>query len=92
MPHRRAVFRACRRGGKASDHPLKTAFLGYAMKALFIGKSRVNEVELLDHFLDEDFLRLMGEYKILESHIIYFSAGESKIKEILVKKDPSYSV
>ncbi len=62
------------------------------MKTIFIGKSRVSEIDLLDHQLDEDFVQLMSEYKILESHIIYFSAGESKIKEILVKKEPSYSV
>jgi len=27
----------------------------------------------------------------MESHIIYFSAGESKIKEILIKKEPTFS-
>jgi Leu/Phe-tRNA-protein transferase len=62
------------------------------MKAIFIEKSRVNEIDLIDCHFDNEFLKLMGEFKILESHIIYFSAGDSKIKEILVKKDPSYSV
>ncbi len=62
------------------------------MKAIFINKARLREVDLLEYGLDDDFLKLMSEYKILESHIIYFSAGDSKIKEILVKKDPSFSV
>ncbi|HDP79625.1 MAG TPA: hypothetical protein ENN21_02140 [Spirochaetes bacterium] len=62
------------------------------MKAIFIGKARVSELDLLDQQIDQDFLKLMSEFKIMESHIIYFSAGESKIKEILVKKEPSYSV
>jgi hypothetical protein len=62
------------------------------MKAIFINQARLREVDLLEYGLDDDFLKLMSEYKILESHIIYFSAGDSKIKEILVKKDPSFSV
>ncbi len=62
------------------------------MKAIFIEKSRVNEIDLMDCNFDDEFLKLMSEYKILESHVIYFSAGDSKIKEILVKKEPSYSV
>ncbi|MBP7603454.1 MAG: hypothetical protein KBA15_05970 [Spirochaetes bacterium] len=62
------------------------------MKALFIGQTRVREIDLLEHGFDEEFLKLMSEFKILESHVIYFSAGDSKIKEILVKKEPSYSV
>jgi hypothetical protein len=62
------------------------------MKTLFIERARVKDIDLVESKFDEEFFRLMSEYKILESHIIYFSAGESKIKEILVKKDPSYSV
>ncbi len=62
------------------------------MKAIFISKNRLREIDLLDISFDDEFFKLMSEYKILESHIIYFSAGESKIKEILVKKDPTYSL
>lgn len=62
------------------------------MKAIFIGENRMREIELVDFNFDNEFLKLMSEFKILESHIIYFSAGDSKIKEILVKKDPSYSL
>jgi hypothetical protein len=39
-----------------------------------------------------DTISTMNDVKILESHIVYFSAGESKIKEVLVKRDPSYSI
>jgi hypothetical protein len=62
------------------------------MKAIFISKYKMKEIDLLEIPFDDEFLKLMSEYKILESHIVYFSAGESKIKEILVKKDPTYSV
>lgn len=62
------------------------------MKAIFIGNKKFREVELLDLRRDEEFLRIMSEYTLMESHVIYFSAGESKIKEILIKKDPTFSV
>ncbi len=42
------------------------------MKALFIGQTRVREIDLLEHGFDEEFLKLMSEFKILESHIIIF--------------------
>ncbi len=61
------------------------------MKAIFINKTKLHEIDLVDIF-DEDYLNLMSEYKILESNIIYFSAGESKIKEILLKKEPTFSL
>jgi len=62
------------------------------MKAIFIGNRKLREIDLLDPRLDEDIYVIMNEYSLMESHIIYFSAGESKIKEIMIKKDPSYSV
>ena len=63
------------------------------MKAIFIGvgSSRVSSLDLFDMKIDEEFNRVISEYKILESHVVYFSAGDSKIKEILIKKDPSFS-
>jgi len=62
------------------------------MKAIYIGNKKLREIDLLDPQLDEEFFAVMNEYSLMESHIIYFSAGESKIKEILIKKDPTYSV
>ena len=62
------------------------------MKAIFIEKNKFREIELIDSNFKDEFIKLINEFKILESHIIYFSAGDSKIKEILVKKDPSFSV
>jgi hypothetical protein len=61
------------------------------MKTVFISPQNIREMEIAEHLIDEDFLKLMSEYKILESHVVYFSAGESKIKEILVKKEPTYA-
>lgn len=61
------------------------------MKAIFIGKNKLREIDLMDLNIDDDYFKLLSEYKILESHVIYFSAGESKIKEILVRKEPTYS-
>ncbi len=62
------------------------------MKAIFIGNRKLREIDLLDPQLDEEFYIIMNEYSLMESHIIYFSAGESKIKEIMIKKEPTYSV
>ncbi|MCX7679576.1 MAG: hypothetical protein N2316_10205 [Spirochaetes bacterium] len=61
------------------------------MKTVFIDPQRIREIEIAEYLIDEDFRKLMNEYKVLESHIVYFSAGESKIKEILVKKTPTYA-
>ncbi|TFH43865.1 MAG: hypothetical protein E4G96_00060 [Chrysiogenales bacterium] len=61
------------------------------MKAIYIGNKKFREIDLLDLKRDEDYLRLINEYSLMESPIVYFSAGESKIKEILIKKDPSFS-
>ena len=61
------------------------------MKAIFIGKNKLREIDLMDLNIDDIYFKLLSEYKILESHVIYFSAGESKIKEILVRKEPTYS-
>jgi hypothetical protein len=61
------------------------------MKAIFIGNKKFREIELLDLRRDEDFIQLMDEYTLMESPIVYFSAGDSKIKEIMIKKDPTFS-
>lgn len=62
------------------------------MKAIFIGNRKLREIDLLDPLLDEEIYVIMNEYSLMESHIIYFSAGESKIKEIMIQKEPTYSV
>lgn len=62
------------------------------MKTIFIEKHKLREIDLLENSFEYEFIKLLSEFQILESHIIYFSAGDSKIKEILVKKDPSFSV
>ena len=62
------------------------------MKTIYIGNKKLSEMDLIDPKLDEEFFAVMNEYSLMESHIIYFSAGESKIKEILIKKDPTYSI
>jgi len=62
------------------------------MKAIFIGNKKLREIDILDPSLDEELFIMMNEFSLMESHVIYFSAGESKIKEILIKKEPTYSV
>jgi len=61
------------------------------MKAIFIGNEKFHEIDLLELNRDCDFITLLNEYSIMESHVIYFSAGEAKIKEILINKNPIYS-
>jgi len=65
---------------------------GTTMKAIYIGNKKLREIDLLDPKLDEELFVIMNEYSLMESHVIYFSAGDSKIKEILIKKDPTFSV
>jgi hypothetical protein len=62
------------------------------MKAIFIGHKKLKEIDLMDQVNDEDFFILLNEFKIMESNVIYFSAGDAKIKDILICKDPSYSI
>lgn len=62
------------------------------MKAIFIGNKKLREIDILDPSLDEELFVMMNEFSLMESHVIYFSAGESKIKEILIRKEPAYSV
>ncbi|HOO71828.1 MAG TPA: hypothetical protein PK926_08695 [Spirochaetota bacterium] len=61
------------------------------MKAIFIGNQKFREIDLLELRKEEDVILLMDEFALMESHVIYFSAGDSKIKEILIKKEPTYS-
>ena len=65
---------------------------GNSMKAIFIGNRKLREIDLLDSCLDEEISLIMKEFSLMESHIIYFSAGDAKIKEIMIKKDPTWSV
>ncbi len=59
------------------------------MKTIFISSDSLGSHDLTR---DEDFLILLNEYNIMESPVIYFSAGDAKIKEIMIKKDPTFSV
>jgi len=70
---------------------LKLLKKGIRMKAIFIGNQKFREIDLLELRKEEDVILLMDEFALMESHVIYFSAGDSKIKEILIKKEPTYS-
>ena len=71
---------------------MKSLEKGTIMKAIFIGNEKFREIDLLELRKEEDVILLMDEFALMESHVIYFSAGDSKIKEILIKKEPTYSV
>ena len=62
------------------------------MKTIFIGKKNIQEFDMLEFIETKHLFLLMNEYKTMESPIIYFSAGNAKIKEVLIKKDPTVSV
>ena len=62
------------------------------MKALYIDKTKCKEIELFDTTEDEAYENLLFEYKLMESPFVHFSVGEGKIKEILIKKDPTFTV
>ena len=61
------------------------------MKAIFIDQKKLKEIEMLKIYKDQAFDDLLNEFDIMESHIIYFSVGDSKIKEILIQKNPTFS-
>jgi len=71
---------------------MKNLTTGLNMKAIFIGNKKFREIDLIDLHREDDFEMLMDEYSLMESHVIYFSAGESKIKEILIQQEPVISV
>ncbi len=61
------------------------------MKALYIDTNKCKEIELIDYIKDEAYENLLFEYKLMESPVVYFSVGDAKIKEILIKKDPTFT-
>lgn len=60
------------------------------MKTLMIQPEDLQQ-EYNDMTFEDDFFKVLTDYHNLESHVVYFSAGDSKIKEILIKKEPTYS-
>lgn len=62
------------------------------MKAIFIGNKKLEEIDLMDQNYNDDFFVLLNEYDIMESNVVYFSAGETKIKDILICKEPTFSI
>jgi len=44
-----------------------------------------------DYYIDDDNIVIPSEYIFLESEIVYFSAGDCKVKEMLIKKEASFS-
>ncbi len=61
------------------------------MKAIFIDDKRFSEIEINEFQKDNEFMKIITEYTTMESHVIYFSAGDAKIKEILINKTPLIS-
>lgn len=55
-------------------------------------KSPLSNEPSAEFIFDDEAITAINDIKLLESNIIYFSAGENRIKETLVKRDPSYSV
>jgi len=62
------------------------------MKTLYLGTEKQGSREQYDYKNDLIFQSLINEYSLLESNIVYFSAGEAKIKEILIEKEPLFSI
>ena len=61
------------------------------MKSIFIDNGDYQSAGFSELQKDDAFNRLLNEYTIMESHVIYFSAGDTSIKEILIKKEPTFS-
>ncbi|MFW5808238.1 MAG: hypothetical protein ACOCWH_04205 [Spirochaetota bacterium] len=53
------------------------------------------DIPLVDYeeiSFDEEITRIIEDQTVLESRTVYFSAGSARIKEVLIKRDPSVSV
>lgn len=61
------------------------------MKAIFIDDRSISEIEINEFKRDNEYMKIITEYTTMESHVVYFSAGDAKIKEILISKDPVIS-
>ncbi len=62
------------------------------MKSIYNNAHNLQAMGAYDLSQDEAFNAVLDEYDLMESHVIYFSAGDNRIKEILLKKEPTYSV
>ena len=60
------------------------------MKTVYISQ-RPKDADFEDFIVEDDFVQVTSDFASMMSHIVYFS-GEAKIKEVLIKKDASYSV
>jgi len=61
------------------------------MKTIFINTEYLKDSCFPGLQPGEVFNKLLNECSIMESQIVYFSAGEGYIKEILIQKEPIYS-
>lgn len=71
--------------------PIIAAGKKYIMKTIIISTEHLEEAEMLHVNTVKDFMQVITEYGLMESERVYFSAGESKIKDTLIKKEPSFS-
>ena len=55
-------------------------------------KTPLSSEPFSEFLFDDEAISAINDIKLLESNIIYFSAGENRIKETLVMRDPSFSV
>lgn len=61
------------------------------MKPVIMKKFNTEMLDYDDIVENSDIADAFSDFSILESEQIYFSAGASEIKEILIQKDPLYS-
>jgi len=62
------------------------------MDNFYISSKKIKKSSLNDFKRDEGMILLLDQYDLMESHIVYFSAGESKIKNFLVSEEPIFSL
>ena len=73
-------------------YPLGNTIIENFMKTIYIEKKNMSKSDMLEFAETKHLFLLLNEYKAMESPIVYFSAGDAKIKELLVKRDPTISV
>lgn len=61
------------------------------LKPIILKNISNHDIDPEEIISDEELLSVFSDFSILESDKIFFSAGTSKIKEILISKEPYYS-
>jgi len=62
------------------------------METFFISPKKIKDKVLFETKKDQNISLLIDQYNLMESQILYFSVGESKVKSFLIHEEPTISL